>query len=980
MRGETAPPTTSSSSSSTRSGENVWWAVRREFRAAGLVDAAPAQEASVLVCLGTRGWGEVPARGGGRARDHGARRRPGLPRDRGPRARCAAASPGGQSSRRPVVRVSARLCCGTRLRRRSFDLVAERSRGARVDRARLSRASRVRGTDDPLGGGSSPPAVLRRDLGRRGDVDRRARSSREQRPPQRRVPSRVRIARDPHSGARPCARGRLRRSAELVVQSARLRRVRQRLLRQRSRRDVDRAERGPAPSPASRRTGPSPASSGDTEAPFFPRTARSRRTRAGLSVEPFLYVHGRDGGRLWTWADGTAQHRLEEGICPFPMRRGRPAVSRSMCSRSRRVRRGRRRSRCAIASTNPGKAARREKLFLAVRPLQVNPPSQFLNRPGGASPIHRMARDGSSVSIDGRAAIFPAVVPSGFGAVTFDGGPITDFLSRGTVPAGQRVEDAFGYASAALRVRPRPSARRGATRSPSKYPSTPSAVSLRSTGQPRRSPPRARVSNSRKRRDPGGSGSTAFAFSARQPPRSSFGRLASISPPSSIDRDGPAIRPGTRAYARSWIRDGALMAAALLRWGTRTRRAPMPTGSRVIRAPTGRVPCCVDRRGADPVAENDSHGELLYLLAEVWRYTRDDAWLGRVFPHVEAAVSCDRPRALAPPDRGVSGAGEAGLLRPDARVDQPRGLLGEAGALLLGRLLDTERLEGRRLSRERRRTHGGLASRWTAIRDEFARTSTRRSISSGQRAGSTSSRARRSWRTSIRPRRRSLSIRRARWSACRLPPCRARSSGTTKSSSGALSAPEWELHAVRDPQRRRVRPARMAPARDGALRLFPRFPAARWLGGLGGRNRQRPEKGQIRRGHSARVGRLRLHPLSVRSLRDGAGIRRRTRPGGRDPGGVVRRLRGTRRRVEAGHAVRSDLLGDAARIERFPRQGGRRDHGAARRDRPAAADAARRLRCADRWRAGTVRERRSGPPAGPGRSPVLSASASAAGR
>src|SRR6185503_7239807 len=33
------------------------------------------------------------------------------------------------------------------------------------------------------------------------------------------------------------------------------------------------------------------------------------------------------------------------------------------------------------------------------------------------------------------------------------------------------------------------------------------------------------------------------------------------------NRDGPALQPGSRAYQRSWIRDGALTGAALLRFG-----------------------------------------------------------------------------------------------------------------------------------------------------------------------------------------------------------------------------------------------------------------------------------------------------------------------------------------------------------------------------------------------------------------------------
>jgi hypothetical protein len=106
-----------------------------------------------------------------------------------------------------------------------------------------------------------------------------------------------------------------------------------------------------------------------------------------------------------------------------------------------------------------------------------------------------------------------------------------------------------------------------------------------------------------------------------------------------LERDGPAIRPGTRSYARSWIRDGALISAALLRLGhAEAVRAYVEWFAKYQDA-DGRVPCCVDRRGADAVAENDSHGELLFAIAEYWRFTRDSDFLRRVFGNVQRAVA-----------------------------------------------------------------------------------------------------------------------------------------------------------------------------------------------------------------------------------------------------------------------------------------------------------------------------------------------------
>jgi len=53
---------------------------------------------------------------------------------------------------------------------------------------------------------------------------------------------------------------------------------------------------------------------------------------------------------------------------------------------------------------------------------------------------------------------------------------------------------------------------------------------------------------------------------------------------------------------------------------------------------SGKVPCCVDARGADPVPENDSPGELIHAIAEVYRFTGDAELLRELWPHVTASV------------------------------------------------------------------------------------------------------------------------------------------------------------------------------------------------------------------------------------------------------------------------------------------------------------------------------------------------------
>ena len=54
--------------------------------------------------------------------------------------------------------------------------------------------------------------------------------------------------------------------------------------------------------------------------------------------------------------------------------------------------------------------------------------------------------------------------------------------------------------------------------------------------------------------------------------------------------------------------------------------------------PSGKVPCCVDHRGADPVPEHDSPGEFVYLVAEYTRLTGDTVLARAMWPHVTGAV------------------------------------------------------------------------------------------------------------------------------------------------------------------------------------------------------------------------------------------------------------------------------------------------------------------------------------------------------
>jgi hypothetical protein len=374
---------------------------------------------------------------------------------------------------------------------------------------------------------------------------------------------------------------------------------------------------------------------GDTENALVGEDGAVEPARGAFSVEPLLFFDG----RLLRWSDVAISQTLQDDDLPIPRVVWRKGPLRLTITAFAFGPPGGSSLEVRYRVGNPGPRRLRGRLFLAVRPFQVNPPTQFLNGPGGVAKIASLEWDGSAVVVDGIRRVFSRVPISGFGAAPFDAGPITDLLDRGSLPAEKSVRDGFGYASGALAF------------DLDLAPGAADEVSLELPIHP------------------GGPGSPDHRMPTRRQARSLAARrletcarewrekirgVAFEGPPAAqpllrtlrsnlayilVERDGPAIRPGTRSYARSWIRDGALICAALLRLGQAEIVKSYIEWFAKFQGPDGRVPCCVDRRGADAVPENDSHGELLFAIAEYWRFTRDADFLRSVLPNVERAVS-----------------------------------------------------------------------------------------------------------------------------------------------------------------------------------------------------------------------------------------------------------------------------------------------------------------------------------------------------
>jgi hypothetical protein len=359
----------------------------------------------------------------------------------------------------------------------------------------------------------------------------------------------------------------------------------------------------------------------------------------GFSVEPFVRV----GDRTLSWADAASTQSLADGFLPIP------SVTSTFGDLSLTVtafaagRRGAASSYTRYRVANRGSRTEHVTLLLALRPLQVNPPWQFLGVAGGAAEIGCIRLRARSVWIDGVPRVDLATKPGAFGAATFDEGDISELLLRGAIPRARSVRDPRKLASAALSYPlelepgtsqdiwlrfPLESVSASATGSPS----------ARSTAIPRpTSPATARAALTRTTLD----WRTLLArVTVDLPPtaRPFADALRSSLAYMLINRDGPAIEPGARSYRRSWIRDGAMIGDALLRMGQPEAVREFLDWFAPYQYADGKVPCCVDTRGADPVTEHDSHGELIYAIAQYYRATGDRAFLERMWPHVAAAA------------------------------------------------------------------------------------------------------------------------------------------------------------------------------------------------------------------------------------------------------------------------------------------------------------------------------------------------------
>ncbi|MFN5744788.1 MAG: discoidin domain-containing protein [Methylococcaceae bacterium] len=349
--------------------------------------------------------------------------------------------------------------------------------------------------------------------------------------------------------------------------------------------------------------------------------------RGGFSIEPFIY----QAGKLVTWYEAKVSQSLPPHGLPLP------SVTWQHGSMSLEI--------MAYAGEgddlhvryrlqNQGRQPEKISLFLALRPFQVNPPWQSLNMLGGFSELRTLGKERDGITVNEHWRVIPETVPNRMGFGRFHEGSIVDFLALGHVPPAQTVEDEAGYAEGVLAydaVIP---------------PLGTSEVSLILPGHGAESAGDDTTRNGDKR--PNAlllarrywqnrlSGPEFMGPAAAQTLIDAVhSNLAYIL----IHSDPPAFYPGSRTYERCWIRDAAMISSALLGLGYQDEVRDFIRWYAGFQQADGKIPCCVSRRGPEDVAENDSPGEFIFILAEYYRYARDPTLVRELWSQVVKTVA-----------------------------------------------------------------------------------------------------------------------------------------------------------------------------------------------------------------------------------------------------------------------------------------------------------------------------------------------------
>jgi hypothetical protein len=352
--------------------------------------------------------------------------------------------------------------------------------------------------------------------------------------------------------------------------------------------------------------------------------------KRAFSLEPFIV---RADGRLLTWSDASHEQALRGGWLPIPrVVRKHDGIEMTVTALAAGEA-GASNLHVAYTLRNTSTAHSRGRLALALRPFQVLPPWQDLNITGGWTAVRSIRTDGSDLIVNEQKRVTTS--PSAdVTAMPYDAGdPVELMAARYALPKHQFDECPERSASAVLTwdfdLAP------GATGT--YLVCVPFHTTDAPADRPRGADEFERLAS--QVADDWKSRVDRATFTLPESARQFHDTIRATQAYVLINHDGDGFQPGSRTYERSWMRDGSMTSAAMLELGHTELVRRFIDWVAPFQFPSGKVPCVVDRRGADPVPEHDSNGQLIWLIANYHRCTRDDALVRRHFERVKATVS-----------------------------------------------------------------------------------------------------------------------------------------------------------------------------------------------------------------------------------------------------------------------------------------------------------------------------------------------------
>ena len=277
--------------------------------------------------------------------------------------------------------------------------------------------------------------------------------------------------------------------------------------------------------------------------------------------------------------------------------------------------------------TNRSAGTRKGMLVLAVRPVQIDPYWQH----GGHAAINSVAVDGRKVSVNERPYATFSREPDSFAVAEFKNGDVVRLIEKGPRKTARRLRSDSGLLSAACEF--------AFSLAPGASLAVVVSSPMRDGVEPRAEAPFDALRETVEQDWRARIGPRKITVGDREVSDTVEAQTAFIL----VNSTEFAFKPGPRNYDRTWIRDGSAQALALT-WAGLVEEAKAYVlwyAKRIYK--NGMVPPILNvdgtvNRGYGSDIEFDAQGEFVGIAADVYRISRDRAFLSAIFEPVVRAT------------------------------------------------------------------------------------------------------------------------------------------------------------------------------------------------------------------------------------------------------------------------------------------------------------------------------------------------------